>query len=572
MGRVRVGSKIFAVSAVLVAGTTAVALHSLDRIAQVNREIVTVATYHAPLARILSEVEIQARNQELAFHTLRGSSAARPGAGDPHAAALQEVTGRGRQVDAAMQQALSLTREGLERAQSESDRIKFAGLQPLFEAVASEHREFNAQLAGVVRAGGKADAVTLALIEKEIGDLNRVLDDADRRLHAMTAESAATAAIHEEAARRFNIGAMLASGLAAVVLAFMLSRSLVGPLRRLVRATEQVKAGDRELEIVIRTRDEVEALAQAFQSMVVDLRTKERIREKLGKYIDPRIADQIIERTGAAGSIGERRVMTVMFTDLKGFTSISENLVPTTLVKLLNRYLELMSAPVSANSGVIDKYVGDAVMAFWGPPFCDAGGQAALACRAALAQLEALNRLKAELPEILGMRRGLPDLGVRAGIATGDVVVGNIGSAVAQGYTVVGDTVNLSSRLESMNKAYGTAILACGTTWEQARGEMEGREVDVIRVVGKEDPVRIFEVLGERGAVAAPVLQMRDHFEAGLKDYRGRRFAEARAAFLRALESSPQDPCTRAFVRRLDDIQRTPPPPDWDGVWQHEHK
>ena len=565
----KVGSKIFAVAGVLVAGTTAVALHSLDRISRVNREIVTVATYHAPLARILSEVEIDARNQELAYHTHLGKVAGLRSGGDHRTEALKQIGASGKKVDAGMKQALTLAREGLDRAHSESDRIKFAGLQPMFEAIAKEHREFNARLLSVMQAGGKPDAVALALIDKEIADLNRVLDEVDDRLHTMTVESAKAAAIHEDSARRFNLGAMLASGIAAVILAFLLSRSLVGPLRRLVRATEQVKEGDREFELVIRSRDEVQALAQAFQGMVVDLRAKERIREKLGKYIDRRIADQIIERTGAAGAVGERQVMTVMFTDLKGFTSISENLLPTTLVRLLNRYLELMSAPVAANSGVIDKYIGDSVMAFWGPPFCDPNNQAALACRAALAQLEALSRLKAELPEILGMRRGLPELSARVGIATGDVVVGNIGSAVAQGYTVVGDTVNLGARLESLNKAYGTGILVCESTWERAQRELETREVDVIRVVGKDNPVRIFEVLGDRGAVVSPVLQMRDHFEAGLSAYRARQYAEARSAFALALESAPGDACSAAFISRLDELERKPPPASWDGVWQH---
>jgi class 3 adenylate cyclase len=566
----RVGSKIFAVAAVLVAGTTAVGLYSLDRISRVNREIVTVATYHAPLARILSDVEVHSRDEELAFHALLGKAADGRRV-DHHVKTLDGLSAIGRQVDEAMRQALALAREGLERAHSESDRIKFAGLQPMFEIIASEHREFNAQLREVIQSAG-VDAVALALIEKEIGDLNRVLDEADRRLHMMTAESAAAAAIHEDAARRFNLAAILLSGVAAVLLALLLSRSLVGPLKRLVRATEQVKEGAREFELVIRSRDEIQALAQAFQGMVLDLRAKERIREKLGKYIDPRIADQIIERTGAAGAVGERQVMTVMFTDLKGFTSISESLLPTTLVRLLNRYLELMSAPVSVNSGVIDKYIGDAVMAFWGPPFCAAESQAACACRAALAQLAVVGQLQAELPEILGIRRGLPSLGVRIGIATGDVVVGNIGSAVAQGYTVVGDTVNLGSRLESLNKAYGTGILACDATWERARGEMEAREVDIIRVVGKDNPVRIFEVLGERGKVAAAVLGMRDHFEAGLAAYRGCRYAEARAAFGLALGRVPGDACSETFIRRLDELERKPMPADWDGVWQHASK
>jgi adenylate cyclase len=161
---------------------------------------------------------------------------------------------------------------------------------------------------------------------------------------------------------------------------------------------------------------------------------------------------------------------------------------------------------------------------------------------------------------------------VRAGIATGDVIVGNIGSAVAQGYTVVGDTVNLGARLESLNKAYGTSVLVCGTTGERARSEIELREIDVIRVVGKDDPVRVFEVLGERGAVSPPALEMRDHFEAGLAAYRQRSYGDARTAFRRALERVPADAASQVFIRRLDDMERAPPPPDWDGVWRQEHK
>jgi len=558
----KVGSKIFGVAAVLVAGTTAVALYSLERIAQLNREVVTIASYHAPLSRILSEVEIHARNRELAFYA-PGRGGVQPG---------EDAAASGKAVAAAMQRALELTRDGQQRAQSEEDRLKFAGLYPLFEAVAAEYRELEAQLDAARGRAGGTDPVTLALIGKEITDLNRVLAEVNARLHRMTEESALAAAGHENAARRFNLGLTLLSGLAAVLMAFLLSRSLVGPLQRLVRATVDVRHGARDFEPVIRSRDEIQQLAQAFRDMLIDLRAKERIREKLGKYIDPRIADRIVEHTGNAGSAGERQVMTVMFTDMQGFTSISESLLPTTLVRLLNRYLELMSAPVSANSGVIDKYIGDAVMAFWGPPFCDRQSQASRACAAALAQTAALAQLRAELPEILGLRRGLPEIAVRAGIATGDVVVGNIGSSVAQGYTVVGDTVNLASRLESLNKAYGTRVLVCGATWDAAQEDFEGREVDQIRVVGKDNPVRCHEILGRRGEVAADVLRMRDCFEQGLVAYRARRLADARGAFERAIEALPGDACSRVFIDRIEHLLAGPLPADWDGVWRHTGK
>jgi adenylate cyclase len=355
-------------------------------------------------------------------------------------------------------------------------------------------------------------------------------------------------------------------------MAFFLSRSLVRPLIRLVRATVEVRQGSRDFDPLVQSRDEIQDLSLAFRDMLHDLRAKERIRERLGKYIDPRIVDQVIEHTDRAGSGGERQVMTVMFADMQGFTSISESLQPTTLVRLLNRYLELMSEPVSNNLGVIDKYIGDAVMAFWGPPFCERQSQAARACAAALEQMTALERFRPELSEILGFRRDLPEVSARVGLATGEVVVGNIGSSVAQGYTVVGDTVNLASRLESINKAYGTRILICERTWAAAREEFEGREVDKISVAGSDTAVCCYELLGRKGQIASEVLKMRDCFEQGLAAYRALQFADALEAFERGLEANPGDVCCRVFIARTRHLEAAPPPVGWDGVWRHNAK
>jgi adenylate cyclase len=559
----KVGSKIFGVATVLVAGTTAVALYSLERIAQLNREVVTIASYHAPLSRILSDVEVHARNRELSFYA--------PGRSVSGAQTATDVVVPTEVISAAMQRARELIQDGQQRALSEADRMKFAALEPLLMAVAFEFRELDAQLSRADRQNG-LDPVAMALIGKEVDDLNRVLMEANSRLQQMTEESALAAVSHENAAQRFNLGLTLLSGVVAVLMAFFLSRSLVRPLIRLVRATVEVRQGSRDFDPLVQSRDEIQDLSLAFRDMLHDLRAKERIRERLGKYIDPRIVDQVIEHTDRAGSGGERQVMTVMFADMQGFTSISESLQPTTLVRLLNRYLELMSEPVSNNLGVIDKYIGDAVMAFWGPPFCERQSQAARACAAALEQMTALERFRPELSEILGFRRDLPEVSARVGLATGEVVVGNIGSSVAQGYTVVGDTVNLASRLESINKAYGTRILICERTWAAAREEFEGREVDKISVAGSDTAVCCYELLGRKGQIASEVLKMRDCFEQGLAAYRALQFADAHEAFERGLEANPGDVCCRVFIARTRHLEAAPPPVGWDGVWRHNAK
>src|SRR5262249_41562150 len=154
------------------------------------------------------------------------------------------------------------------------------------------------------------------------------------------------------------------------------------------------------------------------------------------------------------------------------------------------------------------KYIGDALMAFWGPPFNPAHDQARLACDTALEQLSLLPSVRARLPEVLGVRRHLPDIDIRIGIATGDVIVGNIGSAMVMSYTVMGDRVTLASRLEGVGKIYGTRVLVSEATMEMAGDAFEFREIDKVQVVGKREPQRIFELLGRRGEVDASVLEL----------------------------------------------------------------
>src|SRR6201999_554556 len=188
------------------------------------------------------------------------------------------------------------------------------------------------------------------------------------------------------------------------------------------------------------------------------LRQKEEMRRTFGRYIDPRVAEGLINQSAAATE-GQRRTMTVMFCDMKGFTALSEGMTPQGLVKVMNRYLSTMSEPIRAQQGIIDKYIGDAIMAYWGPPFADHAEQARLAGLAALEMLACVPQLRAELPELLGIRSLPKTFDLRIGIATGEVLVGSIGSELMMSYTVMGDPVNLASRLEGANKEYGGRIL-----------------------------------------------------------------------------------------------------------------
>jgi adenylate cyclase len=343
--------------------------------------------------------------------------------------------------------------------------------------------------------------------------------------------------------------------------------SLVGPVRRLLAGTRAVEAGALDTVIPVTSRDEIGTLTTAFNEMVVQLRVKERIRETFGKYMDPRIVEGLIDRPAITGAGGERRVMTIFFCDMKGFTSISEGLTPTGLVNVINHYLTTMSGPIQRHNGIIDKYVGDAIMAFWGPPFSAAEEHARLACLAGIDQLARIQPFRDELPELMGIRRGLPDINLRIGIATGEVVVGTIGSDVMKSYTVMGDTVNFASRLEGASKAYGTRFLVDETTMTQAGDAIETREIDAILVVGKTEPHRIFEVLGRKGEIDAARIALGHQFAAGLAAYRGQDWPAASAAFTACLSIAPDDRPAHVFLERVAHLRAHAPGPDWNGVW-----
>jgi adenylate cyclase len=303
--------------------------------------------------------------------------------------------------------------------------------------------------------------------------------------------------------------------------------------------------------------------------MVEELRAQERIKDTFGKFVDPRIVSRLID---SGADQAERRTLTVFFSDIKQFTSISEQLTASAVVHLLNSYFGAVAEVIHAHHGFIDKYIGDAVMAFWIPPFSAGDDHASDACLAALAQQEAITALRAQLPEITGMRRDPPKLVIRMGIATGEAVVGTIGSASAQSYTVIGDTVNLASRLESINKIYGSSIILSEETYRLAQQVIEARELDLITVAGKTEPVRIYEVMGRVGKLEPEQSELRELFADGLAAYRQQDWDEAQAHFESCLRTAEEDGPARLFLERIALLRSAPPPADWGRIWRHSEE
>ena len=220
-----------------------------------------------------------------------------------------------------------------------------------------------------------------------------------------------------------------------------------------------------------------------------------------GQYMSGTVINHLLEHPEKLQLGGERRRVTLFFSDLAGFTTISERLSPETVVGLLNDYLSAMTEIILDEEGTVDKFEGDAIMAFWGAPL-DQPDQAARACRAALRQQAALKELNRQFAGL-----NLPPLAMRIGLNTGDAIVGNLGSVKRFDYTVIGDTVNLASRLEGVNKFYGSYIMASETTMAACAGAVEFRELDLVAVKGKEQAIRVFEVLGLPGELEPELIK-----------------------------------------------------------------
>ncbi len=306
-------------------------------------------------------------------------------------------------------------------------------------------------------------------------------------------------------------------------------------------------------------------LATAY-SYATEGRQKQLIRTTFAQYMSEAVIQDLLSHPEKLRLGGERRRVTVFFSDLAGFTSLSERLAPEAVAALLNRYLSCMTEIILAEAGTVDKFEGDAIMAFWGAPL-DQPDQALRACRAALRQCQALRELNDHLAA-----QNSPPLRMRLGIHTGDAVVGNLGSERRFDYTAIGDTVNLASRLEGLNKFYGTVMLTSEDTAAACGEEVVFRELDLVAVKGREAPVRVLEVLALSEHAPPEIAELKKLFGEALKLYRQGNFTRAAEAFRAVLRRFPEDGPSLAFLKRCQQWKQDSAPVGWDGVFRPDAK
>jgi adenylate cyclase len=308
-------------------------------------------------------------------------------------------------------------------------------------------------------------------------------------------------------------------------------------------------------------------LAVTSFRMAVEEREKRKIRKTFGQYVSPAVIALIEKNPKLLRTGGEMKELTIMFSDIRSFTTIAEGLTPDELVHLLNEYLGEMTDILFKSWGTLDKYIGDAIMAFWGSPIPQ-DDHAIRGCTCALemsARLDELN-LKWEV-------EGKKQINIGIGLNSGPVNVGNMGSDKRYAWTVMGDEVNLSSRLEGTTKTYHVRIIVAENTYQVAREQFVFRELDRIKVKGKLKPVAIYELMAFRKD--APSYQdLLTRFAEALASYRGQRWEEAIHKFEALLERYPDDGPAHVFLKRCHDKRREAPEPvpDWDGVYEMKEK
>ena len=345
-----------------------------------------------------------------------------------------------------------------------------------------------------------------------------------------------------------------------VLLSLFVAAQVARPLERLAREADAVGHFQIAPQPIAHSFvREVDRLAVAMEDMKGGLRSFQ-------KYVPADLVRALLASRQDANLSGELRTVTIFFSDVADFTAIAEELRPEELVERLREYLTALSQEIQATGGTVDKYIGDAVMAFWGAPTTDPE-QAQAACAAALRCQAALQGLHARW-----RAQGRQPFATRIGVHTGEVVVGNIGSEARLNYTVIGDAVNLASRLEGLNKHYGTRILISESTFQAAGATVVARPIDYVSVKGKRRPVLIYELLGPKGEAEAGSSELAAVQGEALARYRQQDWEEAIRLFERVLALRADDPPARLMIARCRAYQASPPGPEWDGVYRLDSK
>jgi len=538
-----------------------------------SSELEGIEQYHLPLTKNMNLLDIYTFEMEIIAHMVVHGGLSR----ESNLVRQERAKELMAKVDQIFEQSKNLAEEGSNDPRNDlHDRLAMARLIGTIQTLESQTQGFmrvalEAVVYGLDAKTAEANKALSLLGEYE--ELNPVYEFLRVKATELTASSILETNDNIHHIIRANLILFaLAGGLGFFVFLGITGR-LQTAFRRLTSAFHETADGKYSEPLPVTSKDEIGDLTTSFNTMVEQLKSKERLREAFGHFLDPRIVANVVNpETGELRQSAERRKVTIFFSDIAGFSGIGEQLTADNTVGLLNHYFTAATQCIRDHHGIVDKFIGDAVMAFWASPFSEGESHARDACLACLEMRPAFAKIEAEISQITGLRRNTPKFHVRMALATGDTLIGTIGSATTKSFTVIGDTVNIASRLEGVNKVYGTDLIVNEDCYRLAEVDVEAREIDLLTVYGKTEPVRIYELLSPVGQLDSTTAQLRDAYALALDLYRHQKWTEAEKAFQKCLSIRKSDGPSLEFLTRIATFSRTPPPKDWNGVWQTASK
>jgi len=537
-------------------------------------EVSGISEYHLPILTRLNSLDVITYEIEVLAHRLMDEA-------KPTQKRAEEIHARSQrcrqEIDSIFEETKRLADAGSKDARNDlADRLEMARMVGEIDSLKSEVDRFSeaATLPVELMTQGKS-----AEARKAIGNLqdyeylDPIITSARRKANQLAMDSLLETRANIFSIIWTNAVLFLSASLLGLFVFLLITGRLQTAFRRLTSAFHETADGKYSDPLPITSGDEIGELTSSFNTMVDQLKSKEKLREAFGQFLDPRIVANVVNpATGELRQSAERRTVTIFFSDIAGFSGIGEQLTADTVVRLLNRYFTAATEVIRRNHGIVDKFIGDAVMAFWASPFSEGETHARDACLACLEMRSAFAAIANDISNITGLRRNIPKFHVRVALATGEALIGTVGSDTTKSFTVIGDTVNIASRLEGVNKIYGTDLIINEDCFHLAEQDVEAREIDLLTVYGKTEPVRIYELLGKIGELDSSTSQLRDTFATALQKYREQKWTEAENGFQNCLAIRKNDGPSLEFLTRIATFARTPPPKDWNGVWQTASK
>jgi adenylate cyclase len=392
---ISLGIKIFSIALSMLVLLIVVAWFSRAHLDRTNQSVVDLTRYLIPVTGVVNMVDVHVLEQEVQLESILKLYEIEPLDKAHIARQFEQFEARGVQVDEELARATQLLQEAVQQARGASDQEIFTRLAPSITEIEQEHQAFHdlaLQVIGLLETGQKEDAHRLvAQLQAEEDRFDGEIDQLRLALQQQTRITAQITRQQQQQVINLNLVMTIIGTVLGLFSASLLTVGLVRPVGKLMNAMREVGRGDLDIELDIKSRDEIGSLADSFGGMVDELVLKEKIKGMFGKYVDPRVVESLIDQPEGPATGGEKQCMTVVFSDIEGFDTIAEQITPQDQVHFINQYLTLMSEPISRHTGVLDKFIGTMVMAFWGLPFTSEADHAGMACEAALDQLAQLD-------------------------------------------------------------------------------------------------------------------------------------------------------------------------------------